>query len=174
MSTIPRACLRYLRLQAVAPTTPGEVDRIIQFLRANMNDVVSSAEINQYFATRAYRQKRERSSSRSVRPRKIKSSDEVTALQKLWTAHAGKCPPRVAVRDVLSRSNLTYSDIQQWFGQKKYTMRRAIKSRDESTATLQHRLHPTCDFKNRLRHWATTARTSPQQIPGISSEFRAR
>ena len=87
-------------------------------IRNECGENIPSHMIELYFNDRSYREKRKK----VEKTRRIKTEHDKGRLQLLWERNCGKCPSRgVDVDSALRGSSLTYEDVQQWFGQRRYS-----------------------------------------------------
>ena len=93
--------------------------------------------VRAYFRDRTYRLSR---AEGALNSRRVKSIADKAWLERLWVAHAGKCPRRddEEVQMELQRRRVTFQDVQQWFGQRRFKQNVRLKL---STQEKHRRAH---------------------------------
>lgn len=93
--------------------------------------------IRAYFRDRMYRASR---AEGSQLVRHVKSAPDKAWLESLWVTYSGKCPHRNdrAVQAEVSRRRVTFQDVQQWFGQRRF---KQSASQKHSTHENHRRAH---------------------------------
>lgn len=98
---------------------------IADVLRQECGESVSDQMIVYYFHDRAYRERRKHQG----RTRYVKTDKDRRDLAAMWQHFCGCCPPRgdKHLQEVLAHSGMTYSDVQQWFGQRRHIERGKVR-----------------------------------------------
>ena len=91
-------------------------------LEEEHNQKVPVQKVKAYLDQKAYRDRRNGRREKRGKGKKRKSNRVVAELQKAWAETDGVCPERQSTyaSDLARRTGIPYSDIQQWFGQRRY------------------------------------------------------
>jgi hypothetical protein len=104
-------------------------------IRERFGELVPIPVIRAYFTEKDYRERH----AHTLSQRKIKSATDIRALNVAWENCRGICPPRNSeeTEKILQSTQLNYSDIQQWFGQKKFINKKRILNQVKNNSALE-------------------------------------
>lgn len=140
-----------------------------------------SAEcVRSYFRDRTYRLSR---ADGTLNSRRVKSIADKAWLEGIWVAHAGKCPRRddEQVQAEIQRRRVTFQDVQQWFGQRRFKQNVRLKLSTQEQHRRAHifvtrtPLRPPSSFVT-SPHWKDDDRgtRSRSGLPSVRSVRNAR
>ena len=114
---------------------PAKLEAWCDLVRERCPDRLDARDLAVHFSEKRTRERAKRAKREAGRQPKTKTPLEQQQLAIAWRQTCGACPARSSrvVHELTSSTSLTYEDIAQWYGQRRFKMKHAARALDRAT-----------------------------------------